>query len=274
MRDIFIISIIFVTLFTACTSVQKDAQPNQLPPFKPNFYAINCKDSIQIIVNYNDIGTNKDKLEFINAIRSVTVNLKNANRKIIKSIILPKMVMKQTTVYSKMTTTFLAQSFYVPNGRLNTDPAMIELNIYLDSSAYTIQRPFSDFVQNYIFDKKNAMNLLPMVEKLDSVNYFIGLIALRKSMPSKEYLSSSEDFRAELYGMKGNLIWSTNYKQNYMQAKQPVKPLNIGDYYMYSTVWNGKNNNGVNVNEGDLSMKLTIPAQPSPYFVTLNFKKE
>ena len=274
MRSLLIVALIVIKLLTACTSVKKEVQANQLTPFKPNFYAIDWRDSLQIIVNYNDIGANKNKLEFINSIKSITVNLKNVNKKIIKSFILPKMIMKQTTVNSKITTTLLAQGFYIPNQRVNIDPATVELQIFMDSTVYTLLRPFKELVSNFNFDNRNAMNLLPMVEKLDSVNYFIGMIALRKSMPGKEYLSSSEDFRAELFGPKGNLIWNTNYKQNYMQAKQPVKPLNIGDYYLYSTIWNGKNNNDVKISDGEFSLKLTIPAQPKPYFVTLNLKTE
>jgi hypothetical protein len=274
MRSSLVFSLLIIALIISCTSVPKEVQSNQLPPFKPNFYAIDRKDSIQIIFNYNDVGTNKDKLEFINAINNITVNFKSSNKKTIKSLILTKMIMKQTTVNYKMTTTLLAQGFYVPNTRANIDPVTVELNIFMDSTVYTMQRPYADFVRKFSFDNKNAMNLLPIVEKLDSVNYFIGLIALRKSMPGKEYLSSSEDFRVELFGPKGNLIWCTNYKQNYMQAKQPVKPLNIGDYYLYSTVWNGRNNNDVRILEGDFALKLSIPAQPNPYFVTLNMKTE
>ena len=272
--NFYLIYIVLLSLLIGCASPKNEVTSDQPPPFKPNFYIVDKKDSVQIIANFNDIGNSKNKLDFINSINSLSVNFKSSSKKLLRNIMLPKTVMKQTSVDGKMITSILAQGYFSPNIKSKIEPASVELIIQCKGQVFSFEKPFKDLIRTYYSDNKNNMTLLPIIEKLDSINYFIGLSALRKSLPPKEYLPSSEDFRAEIFNQKSVLVWSSNFNKNFLQAKQPVKPLNIGDYYIYSIIWNSKNNNGVKANPGDYILKLTIPSQPYPYFVTFNFQNE
>ena len=265
---------VVILAFSGCQGVQVKKVHNIPPPFKPNVTAYEVNDSVRIILNYNIFNnTFKDKAAFVKNIKRITCSLKSKGTKFrtFEMRIDTLMVANQ----NNFNFVFLAVSNIFFPQRYPFDILSFEFNIIIsDNVSYLLEKPYNDIIQTYNFDKKHAMDLIPVIEKLEPDNYFFGLAARRLNSVKEEYLPSSEDYRIDVYSRKGIEIFNTNFKKDYSLAIGHVQPEEPGKLFLYSYFWNIKNNNITKVTPGDYILKMSLPAKPSPYFISLDFKVE
>lgn len=150
---------------------------------------------------------------------------------------------------------------------------IIILSIFIMLATFFLQNCCSNKISYKIKNKENNFMELRAELKLKDFAEF-ELLAKRIKLKSGEYLPNSEDFRVEIYDEYSNLIFNSNYKQNYFMAISKVKPEEIGDSYKYSYKWDYKDNFGKKIKKGEYIAKLLIPSEPENYSVFINFRIE
>lgn len=125
--------------------------------------------------------------------------------------------------------------------------------------------------KEYSNESENAFMKLNGKITLDSLAKFELKVQRIKSADG-EYLPNSEDFRVEIYDNELNLIFSSNFEQNYMMAIGKVEPVEVGETKSYAFEWNYLSNFSKQVSKGKYLAKLIIPAEPENYFVDIDFE--
>ena len=273
-RVLYFLLFLGLGIFSGCHGVNQKQVKNMPPPFKPNITAYEINDSLRVILNYNIFNnTFKDKAGFVKNIKRITCSLKS------KGSIFRTFDMHIDTVKSPNTDELnfmmIAESNIFFPQRYPFEILSFEFKIIIsDNVSYLLEKPYNDIIKSYSFDKKNTLDLIPIVEKVDPEKYFFGTAAKRRTVVKDEYLQSSENFRIDIISHKAIGIFNSNNKRNYTLSVGRVLPEEPGKLFLYSFFWNIKNNNDIKVTPGDYILKMSVPAKPSPYFVNLDFKVE
>lgn len=245
------------------------------PPYKPVVKAFNFNDSVKIMLNYNLFkNTAKPKAAYIKSIDKITLNLKSRGS-VYKSILMNLDTLHSNKPNDKyLDYSLLAEASVFFPQRYQFDLLSLEFVINSDSVIYMLDRPYPDCYSECYVDKSKNLELFPIYEKIDGDNYFFGLAVKRLQIPEKEFLPNSENFRIDISSLKGITLFSTNYNANYAQVIGKVLPAETGKCFLYSYIWNGKNNSSIRMPLGDYQIRYTIPAKPTPYFISFPYRGE
>lgn len=83
-----------------------------------------------------------------------------------------------------------------------------------------------------------------------------------------EYFPSSERLRVEVFqGVKR--LWSSDAGVAFLQVIGAVEPVAVGMEHVYQYRWNGRLNTGQELSAGIYEVRLTLPARPFAYGVTV-----
>lgn len=113
-----------------------------------------------------------------------------------------------------------------------------------------------------------TLYLIPGVKAIPGVGAEFKMFALRLKM-IEEYLPSSEELYVEIYNSKGVILHKSSSGISHTTALEDVKPIDVGDHYIYSYDWfldemmMPKNNT--------YGAVLIIPAKKEPYTKRIEF---
>lgn len=130
-------------------------------------------------------------------------------------------------------------------------------------------------VENEIkFTEKNdgRMFLKANYTNLENGDIKFVLQAERLNVLKEEYMPSSEDFRVIVFNDNSDLIFNSDFEQNYLMVIKNVEPSVIGDTKIFEMSWNKKNNYGKIVPKGKYKANLMIPALPYSYSIIIDFE--
>ncbi len=268
---LFIASLLFIT---ACAN-PKNTAVIKIPPFKPEVIIYQCGDSLNIALSISELNNKKDgKRNFLESIKNSEINFYFGKRPV-KHLALKDFLIKKTINDSNELMLYGGFArFNWPNPKTRTHDMTVEIKIFTKKSIYAIKTNYTKILSDYIVQCNGALDLLPFEIKSSDTSYVLGMAAVRRDMNEDEYVPSSEDFRAEIFTYKGTLLWSSNFNMNYMQLISEVKPIKIGEAYLFTTIWNGRKNNKKKVRSGDYKIKLLLPVQPHPYYIMKDFTPE
>lgn len=142
----------------------------------------------------------------------------------------------------------------------NTEDAAVEKGVQSE------QREDSKLIEQI-----DAMYLLPFAEKNEDGTVTFYIESRRNWKPANEHIPDSEHFRVQIFTKKGNLVWSSSEGKNFMQVIGKVQPEIAGEMHVYKQIWNGKDNSGIPVPEGEYKVVMTIPAKPIEYSTTMDY---
>jgi len=261
-----ICTITAILVFVSCKSFLKETGP---PPYKPEVMIYINNDKFVISVLYTVLDARDSmKIEFIKSIKNIYVNFYNTEKKLTRTEIKPVIVNQSNS--KRINMIMLARGEANIFDKYSFETIFIDLNIVTKDGDYNYYKNSKDLSQDIIFSGMKNMELVPFYEKVDTT-YLFGVIAKRLEITSKEYLPNSEDFRTEVLTKKNSVQWSSNYKKDYLMSIQKVKPIKIGDYFIYTMNWDKRKNQGGSVSPGSYNLRLTIPSFPDYYTVIMDF---
>jgi hypothetical protein len=222
--------------------------------------------------NQNDV---QDKFDFINAITIVKLEILNPDDTVIHTLGFNQLDLKGTTEKEKQTSLTLSGSvnWMIPM-KLDLEDMKFRYKLFANNKFYDITKTF-DNIYSEAEEDMPALTLEPFIENQTFNSAVFGIIAKRNKNIENEYIPTSETLIVEILNHKGHILWSSSYGQNFLQVVNPVLPSAKGETHKYVVEWNGNTSNQIPLIAGEYTLRMTIPAKPTPYSTSmrLNWKK-
>lgn len=117
-----------------------------------------------------------------------------------------------------------------------------------------------------------SLTLEPSYKIENDSNIIFQLKAKRNKIVEREYFPNSEHFRVIITTLSGKIIWNSDYKQNFYQVIGDVAPTKVGEEYIYTLTWNGKDNQQNIIRPAEYKVRMVLPALPHSYNKLIDFK--
>ncbi len=109
------------------------------------------------------------------------------------------------------------------------------------------------------------MKVIPDIDSQTDSSIVFGCAAQRMRGAYADYFPNSERLRLEILTLKGEVVYNSSVGKNFLQEVQPVEPKRKGDIIRYNILWNGKTNNGRELEAGTYVARLSLMAKPEAY---------
>ncbi|MBM2814837.1 MAG: BsuPI protein [Ignavibacteria bacterium] len=254
--------LLIISLFylAACSTVTDKTIQSKSMSFENNSAIYFFDNKLAVIFSINSFTDLTDSTSnFIRSIISVDYRIKvkgNSDEKIGNLKILKKSGRKSRYDY------FIAyDAVKIPDG-FKAKEDSIEFVIKTNNDIYTFSQTLADSIPPLV--------LIPFIETIEIGSVQLGACAIRLSNTEKEYLSTGEMFRCVIVNKKNGILWSSDFESNQLQVVTKVLPEEPGDYFIYTTDFNGIKNSGNDLSMGFYDFIFGIPSKPKPYSTRIN----
>ena len=272
MKNIRYVSIIvFFSIFTFCSSGSKSLNIDSKISDAIEFKLI---DNNSDAVFYFSVGVTNDDSEkqaFIRSIKSISIYFIDKNNQIVDSALIPRLDISGVAESgTKSVSTVYGKANWKNIRKLDLSNFHFDFKLNTDIKTYSVTKKYSEIIKKQLGDNLEAMTLKPLIEHQSDTSAVFSILAKRNRMVDREYFPSSEMLRVAIYSVKGELLWNSDQKMDFLQVIKEVLPNQLGSEYKYSLLWNGKNNRNSALAPGKYVVKLTLPAIPKPYETKIN----
>ncbi|OGU10376.1 MAG: hypothetical protein A2X61_11330 [Ignavibacteria bacterium GWB2_35_12] len=213
----------------------------------------------------------QDKFDFINAITTVKLEILTPEDTVFHNLEFTQLDIKGTTEKEKQTSLTVSGSVsWMLPLKFNLEDMKFRFKIFANNKFYDITKTYDDIYTEAEEDMP-ALTLEPFIENQTYNSAVFGVIAKRNKTVENEYIPTSETFRVDILNQKEHVVWSSSYGQNFLQVLNPVLPASKGETHKYTMEWNGKTSNQIPLTAGEYTLRMTIPAKPTPYTTSMRF---
>ncbi|MFP4528464.1 MAG: hypothetical protein ACLFQX_07940 [Candidatus Kapaibacterium sp.] len=263
---LFIFMITIIIICAGCVSIS--VKVNMGPPVEPKLTVYRQGDSAMYLIELAIAEMpGSDEAEFLKNLAGIKVELIGPNDELL-DFYDAKITDLTDFAYSS------EQNKYFRTGYIFA-PA--------SDKAERVALEFAAAGEKYRFDTKydettpameHSLFLQPYVRNISDTSLAIGAIALRIAPNEREYLPSSEDFRADIISLKGKRVWSSQHGKNFLTVIGEVEPKQVGGTHEYAAIWDTETNQGVDVATGEYVCRMVVPAQPKQYIREIKFYRK
>lgn len=262
-----------LALLSACGSTNKPALQGKQLPEKPEFTLQRSRGGALDV--YFKYGEKRDtllpKFRFLNSLLSAKAILIHPELGVLDTLPLGMSNRITGFEYGKDSLIIEAGAFWDNPNAVVYDKMQCSIIFTTLDTVYSCSDNFNVPIDSSN-DDKVFIEVSPFIDlETDSMMTF-ALLAKRNRGATQDYHPTSERLRVEVYTQKGVLVFSTNYKANYLQELAPVEPRKRGEYKRFTFDWNMKDNTGHEVPKGKYKAVLSLVTKPAPYSSSLEFE--
>jgi hypothetical protein len=219
-----------------------------------------------------DTSALQDKLDFINSISYVRLEILNPKDSVIYKFDIEQLELEGKTGKDQQTalSTTGSADWYIPP-KIDLKELKYRFKLFAGNQFFNVTKTYDELQAKESENEMQAVVLEPFVENVTANSADFGAIAKRMKNVDNEYCPTSDTFRVDILNHNGISVWSSSYGLESLQVLTPVLPKEKGETHKYTVHWNGMQSNVIPLFPGEYTLKMTIPAKPEPYTATLKF---